>query len=109
MKHLAGWPPPNPCGVSRRGAANQGTRSPGLPAAPLPYLPARSYRGGMAAKQRKVRVELTATRTEGPPADPECYGDEIQELLDGQTIWVQDPDRDEQTGVLLDVTSVTLL
>jgi len=50
-------------------------------------------------------IEVKAARKSGPVADPDCYEDDIRELLDGVTIYPQDPDKDEETEVELAVVS----
>ena len=59
------------------------------------------------AKTLKFMIAVEATRTEGPNADPSCYKDEIETLLDGEMLEVADPDQEELTLATLSVTSVT--
>ncbi len=57
-------------------------------------------------KPLKFIIEVEATRTEGPVADPDCYPDELEALLDGETLEVADPDKEDVTLVSLSVTRV---
>ena len=60
----------------------------------------------MANKPVRITVELTLTKTDGPAAGEEYYGEVITDDLIGQSFEIQDPDKDDIT--LVEITGVEI-